>query len=133
MAKQTVNRLKQPEKEKKQVLPKFNFHFKIGTAVKRVLGGEVLTNPTLKFYPFLLFLTLLGFIYIANNYNVESKIRQINHIYAELKELNYEYITGKAKLEELSKQSQLAKRLEKSGLKESVEPIKVIKIKLEKK
>ena len=62
-----------------------------------------------------------------------KNVRQINHLYAELKEINYEYITGKSKLEELSKQSVIAKRLEKTGIKESTKPINIIRIKKEGK
>jgi hypothetical protein len=133
MEKKAVNRIKQPEKERKRVLPKFNFRLNIGGTAKGILGGEVLKNPTIKFYPYLIYLTLLGIVYIANNYNVESKIRQMNKLYAEIKELNAEYITGKANLEEMTKQSELAKKLEKTGIRESVEPLKLIKINKEKK
>jgi len=134
MAKQLTNRLKEPEKEKKQKkhhLPKVDL--KIGKTVKGVLGGDALEKPAIRLYPYLLFLTLLAFIYIANNYYYERKVRQINHIYAELKEINYEFITGKSNLEELSKQSIIAKKLEKTGIKESTKPINIIRVKKESK
>ena len=132
MANQITNRLKEPEKEKKQSklkMPKVDL--KIGKTLKGVLGGEVLEKPAMKFYPYLLFLTLLAFLYIANNYVFERKIRQINHIYAELKEINYEFITGKSKLEMLTKQSIIARKLENTGIKESTKPINVIRVKTE--
>ena len=134
MAKQVTNRLKEPGKEvehKKHQLPKVGHQ--IGKTVKGVLGGEAIEKPALRLYPYLLFLTFLAFTYIANNYYFERKVRQINHLYAELKEINYEYITGKSKLEELSKQSVIAKRLEKTGIKESTKPINIIRIKKEGK
>jgi hypothetical protein len=131
MANQITNRLKEPEKEKKQKMPKIDL--KIGKTVKGVLGGEVLEKPAIKFYPFLLFITFLAFIYIANNYYFESKTRQINHLYAELKEINFEYINGQSKLEELSKQSVIAKKLEKTRIKESTKPINVIRLRKENK
>lgn len=132
MAKKLSNKIKEPKKEKKlskQRVPKIDQ--KIGKTLKGVLGGEVLEKPALRLYPYLLFLTFLAFIYIANNYYFEHKVRQINHIYAELKEINYEFITGKSKLEELSKQSTIAKKLKNTGIKESTKPINVIRVKKE--
>jgi hypothetical protein len=99
---------------------------KVGNAIKEFLGGEMLTVGTFKFFPFLVFITFLAFIYIANNYYAERKIRKINALRKELKELRYEYITTKSKLTELTKQSQLAKKLENSGIVESTDPIKII-------
>ena len=101
---------------------------KLGKATKGILGGEMLSIGTFRFFPFLVYIAFLAFIYIANNYYAEAKIRDINHLRKELKEINYEYITSKSKLEELSKQSQLAKRLEKKGIKESTKPVKTIKV-----
>ncbi len=99
---------------------------RVGNAVKEFLGGEILKVSTFKFFPYLVFVTFLAFIYIANNYYAERKIRKINHLRKELKESRYEYITTKSKLTELTKQSQLAKKLGKSGIKESTDPIKII-------
>lgn len=104
----------------------------IGKATKGLLGGEMLSVGTFKFFPFLVFIAFLAFVYIANNYYAESKIRNINQLRKELKEINFEYITSKSKLEELSKQSQLAKKLENSGIHESTEPVKTINLKKEK-
>jgi hypothetical protein len=101
---------------------------KLGKATKGILGGEMLSIGTFRFFPFLVYIAFLAFIYIANNYYAEAKIRDINHLRKELKEINYEYITSKSKVEELSKQSQLAKRLEEKGIKESTQPVKTIRV-----
>ena len=93
-----------------------------------ILGGEMLSVGTFRFFPFLIYIAFLAFIYIASNYYAEARIRDINHLRKEMKEINYEYITGKSKLEELSKQSQLAKKLEKQGIKESTKPVKTIRV-----
>ncbi len=100
----------------------------IGKTTSGILGGEMLSVGTFRFFPFLVFIAFLAFIYISNNYYAEAKIREINHLRKEMKEINYEYITGKSKLEELSKQSQLARRLKKQGIKESTKPVKTIKV-----
>jgi hypothetical protein len=102
---------------------------KIGKTTKKVLGGDLLSSGTFKFFPFLVFIAFLAFVYIANNYYAEAKIRKINGLRKELKEINFEYITTKSKLEDLSKQSKLSKQLVNTGLHESTEPVKTIKAK----
>lgn len=102
--------------------------------VKSLLGGSFLAkDSSVRFLPFLLFLALLGLIYIANIYYAEENIRRIDSISRELKELRYEYISNHTKLMHISKQSELAKRLEFLGIKESVTPpFKIQAIKSEK-
>ena len=90
-----------------------------------VINGNFLTNKSsLKQVPFVLFLTIIALFYIANSYYAERKIRQINKINNELKELRSEYITSKSKLMFVSKQSEVAKTAEQMGLpiKESTSP-----------
>ena len=104
-----------------------------GRVVRDVLGGEMLKSGTFKFLPFLIFIAFLAFIYIANNYYAENKVRNINKLRKEMKELRYEYITSKSKLMNLSKQSQIAKKLNDKGVKESTDPIKTIQVKNSKR
>jgi hypothetical protein len=122
----TENKKKKIKKSRKRAIKGPGTGRKVGNAIKEFLGGEMLTTGTFKFFPFLVFITFLAFVYIANNYYAERKIRKINHLRKELKELRYEYITTKSKLTELTKQSQLAKKLENSGIVESTDPIKII-------
>ncbi|HHL57319.1 MAG: hypothetical protein DRI88_07675 [Bacteroidetes bacterium] len=121
-----VNKIKELPREKKIKLP--NVGAEISTTTKGILGGELLTEKTFKLFPFLLFIALLAFIYIANNYLAEEKVRNINHLHKELKELRFEYIDSKSNLTELSKQSQLAKKLEAMGIKENKQPVKTLKV-----
>jgi len=91
--------------------------------IKSLLRGTFLAkDSSVRFLPFLLFLTLLGLIYIANIYYAEENIRKIDNINRDLKELRYEYISTHTKLMHISKQSELVKRLEFLGLKESTTP-----------
>lgn len=91
--------------------------------IKNLLGGSFLAkDSSIRFLPFLLFLTFLGLIYISNIYYAEENIRKIDDLKNELKELRYEYISTHTKLMHISKQSELAKRLEVLGLKESTTP-----------
>ncbi len=101
---------------------------RIAASTKKVLGGDMITEGTFKFFPFLLFIAFLASIYIANNYYAENKVREINQLHKELKKLRYEYITSKSVLMELGKQSRIAGRLEQKGIKESRQPVKILRI-----
>ena|ERR1700741_4569941 len=88
-----------------------------------VFSGTFLTNEnTLKHIPFILFLSVIAIFYIANGYWADDKIRQVNKITAQLKEMRSEYISTKSDLMFISKQSEVAKSVEKMGLKEPVVP-----------
>jgi len=69
-----------------------------GNTLKDILGGDLLSTGTFKFFRYLLYLALLAFIYIANNYYAENNIREISKLRKELKELRYEYINVKTRL-----------------------------------
>ena len=101
----------------------------LSNTVKDVLGGDLLSTGTFRFFRYLLYLALLAFIYIANNYYAENNIREINKLRKELKELRYEYINVKTRLIQIEKQSQIAKTLEKSGIKKNNQPVKIIEVK----
>ena len=102
--------------------------------IKSLLGGSFLAkDSSVRFLPYLLFLTSLGLIYIANIYYAEENIRKIDDTNRDLKELRYEYISTHTKLMHISKQSELVKRLEFLGLKESTTPPYKIKAKQSKK
>lgn len=76
--------------------------------------------------PLLLFVAMLGIVHVANNHYLENKVRRINKIEAEIKELRWNYMTSKSNLMLKSKQSEIAKEVEKIGLKElTVPPYKI--------
>ena len=105
---------KSQRKRKKGVLAK---------ALSSIFSGTFLTNEsTLKHVPFLLFLALIAILYIANGYQADDKIREVNRITNELKELRSEYISTKSDLMFVSKQSEVAKSVEPMGLKEPIAP-----------
>jgi hypothetical protein len=103
-----------PKKRKKGVLAK---------GLSTVFSGTFLTNEnTLKHVPFILFLALIAILYIANGYYADDKIREVNKISNELKELRSEYISTKSDLMFVSKQSEVAKAAEPMGIKEPIVP-----------
>lgn len=121
-----------PGKEKKRRFRKItmkNRNISIGKSLTSVLDGSFLTKENLlKQIPFMVFITFLGIFYIANSYNAEKTIIEINRTKKQLEELRYEYITTKSSLMFQSKQSEVAYRLAASEVKEStVPPIKLVK------
>ena len=121
------NRIRnKPKKEEKEV-KSTKTGLGIARAARKFLGGEKIAESTFRLFPFVLFISFLAFIYIANNYYAERKVRNINKLQKELKEIKYEHISTKSKLMQLSKQSQIAKKIEQTGIKESTEPVKIIR------
>ncbi len=76
--------------------------------------------------PFVLFLACIALFYIDNGYYADDKIREVNKLSNNLKELRTEYIFTKSELMFASKQSEVAKSAEKLGLKEPVVPPVII-------
>jgi hypothetical protein len=79
--------------------------------------------------PFILFLSLLALIYIANSHMAEKKIRRINQLGREIKELKWEYLNVKSELMFRSKMSEVSKAVEPLGLKELIVPPQKIELK----
>jgi hypothetical protein len=101
----------------------------IGKALADVLNGNFLVGENMiSLLPYILFMAFLALLYIANGYYAENKIREINNLGNELKELRSEYITTKSELMFKSKQSEVARSLQPFGIKESVVPPKKIVI-----
>ena len=82
------------------------------------LNAEAATNAL----PFILFLAFLGMLYIGNRHLAEKNIRDIDKISKEVKELSWDYKTTKAELAYKSTLTQVAKRANTLGVKESVQP-----------
>lgn len=95
----------------------------LAKGLSSVFSGTFLTHEkNLKHLPFILFLGVLALFYIANGYYADDKIREVNKISNQLKELRSEYISTKSDLMFASKQSEVAKSAEQLGLKEPVVP-----------
>ena len=72
--------------------------------------------------PQTLFLTLIGIIYIGNNHWAEKTIRKIDKIQIEVEELRADYTSLKADYMFAAKQSEVARKVKNTGLKESSTP-----------
>ncbi len=97
-------------------------------SLNTVFSGTFLSNDNvLKHIPFILFLSVIAILYIANGYWADDKVRQVNKLNAQIKDFRSEYISTKSDLMFVSKQSEVAKSVEKMGLKEPiVPPMKIV-------
>jgi len=75
-----------------------------------------------QYLPKILFIMALGLIYISNTHYAEKTVRRINSIQAEVEDLRADYTTLKADLMFASKQSEVARKVQPLGLKESLTP-----------
>ncbi|HRW62709.1 MAG TPA: FtsL-like putative cell division protein [Bacteroidales bacterium] len=94
-------------------------------SVKDILDGSLIANDfILKQLPYIVFVVILAFVYIANRYHAEKMVRESIELSKEISELRSQAITISSELMFISKQSEVAKLVESRGigLKESVEP-----------
>ncbi len=96
---------------------------KISHWLQNIIGGDLLSkHAVLNNVPFLIFLAILALFYISNTYYTEKTFKQIEKIKSELKELRFQSITAKAKMLDLCKQTEIAKKVGKLGIKETTIP-----------
>ncbi|MBB2144127.1 hypothetical protein GM921_01400 [Pedobacter sp. LMG 31464] len=88
--------------------------------------GVVSKESATDMLPFLIFLCVLGMIYIANSHMAVKNIRDIDKLSKEVKELSWEYKSLKADLMFKSKLTEVAKKVDTLGIKELIEPPKKI-------
>ncbi|MFD2866155.1 FtsL-like putative cell division protein [Mucilaginibacter antarcticus] len=96
---------------------------------KFMANGFIAAEDATRALPFILFLAFLGMIYIANRHLAEKNIRDIAKLTKEVHELTWEYKVTKADLAFKSTQSEVAKRADTLGVKESIQPAQKITVK----
>jgi len=104
-----VIKLKKPKKETENA----NLFFK-----KLFVDGVVSKEAATEMLPFLVFLSLLTMLYIANSHMAVKNIRDIDKLNKEVKELSWEYKSLKADLMFKSKLTEVAKKVDTLGIKE---------------
>ncbi len=117
------------ESEKKKHIKKFfkfpavHFDFTFLRKFSSILDGSILTSEVMRknvlYFVFVFFLTL---IYIANNFVAQSKVKKIDSISKELKDLHDQHISTKSDLMYFTKRSEVAKRLRSRNIKEATKP-----------
>jgi hypothetical protein len=94
------------------------------TLIRRYIRLDFIFEQGLpvRYIPYILFLTGLGIVYIANrNYGEKTTVR-LSRLKTEVDDLRTEYITQKAEYMTASKQSEVAKKVKQLGLEESKTP-----------
>ncbi|MGN0033013.1 MAG: FtsL-like putative cell division protein [Candidatus Limimorpha sp.] len=97
------------------------------------LGGEVFSKKSvISQLPFLCYIVFLLGLYITNTYLAEDVNREIITLSASIEEKRIEYVYNKSRIIRLTKQTELVKRLEDRGIKESTEPLRRIVVQEDK-
>lgn len=94
-------------------------------SVRDFVSGRVFTREeVVAQLPFLLFLTLLAFVYISNHFSVEKLLKEAAALNKDIQELRIEAITTSSDLMYFSKQSVILDKVRESGvdLEELTEP-----------
>jgi hypothetical protein len=126
-----VNNLKRKSNEKTEKRNGIGQEIARGTHM--VLDGAFFTRQNNhEWLKVIFFLAFLGLLYISNSYLAEKKIREIDKINRNIKELKFDYVQMRAQLVEQSRPSVLAQKLNKYGIKPIVEPPKKIFLKTAK-
>ncbi|MGB0522813.1 MAG: FtsL-like putative cell division protein [Flammeovirgaceae bacterium] len=115
------NRYIKPEEEAKKkkrqrAMPKWLKKF---STPKVSFGDDV----AFRYIPYVVFLTCLGLIYIANNHNAEKLAGKITKIEREVKVLQMEYGTMKYEFMNKHNKARIAKDLKKMGLYPNDKPV----------
>jgi hypothetical protein len=98
--------------------------------IKELLDGTILVRENMiRQLPYLLFLTVLGVIYIGNRFHAEWMVRQISELKTEVSNLRAEQITTTSELMNISRPSEVVALVQSKnlGLKESLEPPKKLR------
>lgn len=75
-----------------------------------------------QFLPKILFVMMLGLLYISNTHHAEKTVRRIDQVQSDVEDLRADYTTLKSDLMFASKQSEVARKVKVIGLKESLNP-----------
>ncbi len=74
------------------------------------------------YVPHVLFVTIIGVLYVGNTHYAETAQRKINKVEVEVEDLRADFTTLKADYMYARLQSEVAKRLKKNGIEESENP-----------
>ncbi len=96
---------------------------KFGKPIHDILEGDYLSKEiVVSSLPYILFVAILALIYISNTYYSEKTVKEIERTKGQLKELRFQYITTKSTLMYYGKQTEIARRAARYGLKETIIP-----------
>lgn len=95
----------------------------VARSVAGIFAGTFLSRENvIRQLPFLAFIVALALIYISNSYSTEKLVIRIENVKKDNQVLRYEHILMKSRLMHYSRQSEVARKLKGTGLKESTVP-----------
>jgi len=112
----------EPEEERKKTTESASVTFFKKLFTEGVVSKEAATAML----PFLVYVCVLGMIYIGNSHMAVTNIRNIDKLSKEVSELSWEYKSLKADLMFKSKLTEVARKVDTLGIKELIEPPKKI-------
>ncbi len=125
-AKEAAEKAKQKKRKTKAKIAKN----KKPSSFVQILNGDFLTKEFMtKNLNFIFFIMLLLLLIVGKGYYGKRLSSDVLKTQKELDELTSDYFEAKATLEEKTRRSELVEKLKETGLKETVNPTKVIKIK----
>ncbi len=97
--------------------------FRIIRKIAGLFDGSVIESElVIRNIPLIIFIFIWIFIAIGNGYYAQRKAQKIERLKREVKDLRDEYISTKSQLMYSTKMSEVARRLEKRGIKEPLKP-----------
>ncbi|MBC7862512.1 MAG: hypothetical protein IAF38_06010 [Bacteroidia bacterium] len=89
----------------------------LAKSLTAVFGGKFLgTDSIIKQIPFIFFISFIALFYIANGYWADDKIRQLNKITNEIKEMRSEQASVNSELKNVSNEHEVELAANKLGL-----------------
>lgn len=90
---------------------------KHGSVLKELLSGSMVSDKiVLRNFWYILMLTILGALYIANRFNAEKINRESNRLSREVRDLRAEALSTSATLMSASRQSEVYRMVKEKGL-----------------
>jgi hypothetical protein len=101
---------------------------KASDSMVQIMNGDFLTKEfALNNLAYIFFVMFLLVLLVSKGYYVNQLATDINKTEEELGQITADYIESKAKLEEETKRTNLIQKLESNGLRETVNPTKVVR------
>ena len=87
-----------------------------GSILKEILSGGITSTIILRNIWYVMLITFLAAVYIANRFNAEKITRDMNRMQREVRELRAESLSTSADLMYVSRQSEVYKLVREKGL-----------------
>ncbi len=104
------------------------------SALVQILNGDFMNGDfIIKNFNYFFFIMFLLLLLVGKSHYAKQLKKDVKQTQKELDEATSDYFEAKAKLEEETRRAELIEKLDKTGLKETVNPTKVIRLKKETK